>query len=276
MKKIFEYSYSYWFSETGKIYIYEDGSLYKYTMPLRLFREDENLDAYRDKLIFKAPEMVNEITEVIHKYESLLEKLPEHFNNQNILDGAMEEISFGKWKFEGNNIINAEEVSDMTFVTINSVDEYFRGSFYSAEIQKVFREVRKIIDFYNKTDVWLWKFDELPVFPDQYTEEIDCYFPQDILEPKIYRIGDTLPFSEYGSNGIRLTGIKQIITCFFADFSTGPKSSLSAELKKGHFTEFDYKFGKKKVPVLLRIEDIDESLITLRICGIRKDFLKRK
>ena len=156
MKKIFEYKYQFFVTPFGALTVKDDGSVYKEFMDFNLVFEKQK--PIEPKIfVFKAPEMVPEILAVIGKNNDILSKLPKHFDNPGVLDGATEKLVFGQWKFEGDNIIRVEEVSDYTFESVLSLEKYERGTFYSAELQKVFREVKAVIDSYNHTGIILWR-----------------------------------------------------------------------------------------------------------------------
>ena len=111
MKKIFEYKYNFFLFPFGRIWSEEDGSLYKestgsdFSNPLPLNKELPHL-------VFKAPEMINDIISVLKRYDYILSKLPKTFDNPNVMDGTEEELKIGEWKFKGHNILHVETVSD--------------------------------------------------------------------------------------------------------------------------------------------------------------------
>lgn len=276
MKKIFEYDYHFFLLPFGKIWIEEDGSLYKENSNTD-FSDLEAPIFIPEQLIFKAPEMINDINSVIEKNHDILSRLPKKFDNPGVLDGAQEKLVLGKWKFEGGNIINAERISNETFESVLKLEKYFRGYFYSAELQKVFREVKGVIDSYNKTGIILWHSEEPPSYFNKYDFSVEKYFSEKELQVQTFHVGDKLPFNPFLSDekNIILMEIKKKITEYVITYNLGHKHYGYSTKKKGDDVLIDYKYKRMKIPVLYIIEDIDENSISVKLCGIEKEYLKK-
>ncbi len=230
-----------------------------------------------EKFIFKSPDMINDINSVIEKNHDILSRLPKKFDNPGVLDGAQEKLVLGKWKFEGGNIINAERISDETFESVLKLEKYFRGYFYSAELQKVFREVKGVIDSYNKTGIILWHSEEPPSYFNKYDFSVEKYFSEKELQIQTFHIGDKLPFNPYNGDekNIILAEIKKKITEYEITYNLEAEPYCYSTQKKGGGVLIDYKYKRMKIPVLYIIEDINEKSISVKLSGIEKEYLRK-
>lgn len=276
MKKIFEYSYQSFLSDYGTVCIERDGSVYKESVK-HSFSESVIPVVETKNLVFKSPDMVEKIIEVIKKRNEILSKIPKGFNNPGVLDGARESLVLGHWHYKGSNIIQCESVSELNFESVLELDEYMRGDFYSAELQKVFREVKSIIDSYNKTETILWQFEEPPAYLKKYEFEIDELFPEEELKKRTYRIGEIMPFDDFfdGDKKPILTKIKKRVKEWDIDIFFSSKHSGCFTVHKGGYQIANYKYKGKIIPILYCVEDVDESSITVKLCAIEKEYLNR-
>ncbi|MBQ0052230.1 MAG: hypothetical protein KBT11_09260 [Treponema sp.] len=272
MEKIFEYSYQSCFgSNCETVCIEKDGSVYR-----KYFEHGPFALKYNSKkLIFKSPDMIKDIMDVLKKRQQILLELPEKFDNPDVLDGGMDTLVLGDWHFEGFNIIQVDSESELDFKSVLELEEYMRGEFYSAELQKVFREIKTIIDAHNETKTILWHFDEPPPFLKKYDFDIEELFPAEELKVQTFRIGDSLPFNVFSpwNEMCILTRIKRRATKWDITTKESQKSTGHFSVSRGEYQLAEYEYKGKSLPVLYFIENVDENSLSVRLCAIEKEYL---
>ncbi|MBO4729531.1 MAG: hypothetical protein J5631_14005, partial [Spirochaetaceae bacterium] len=91
-----------------------------------------------------------------------------------------------------------------------------------------------------------------------------------------FYVGDQLPFGIFFQEKKEIfTKIHKRITVYDLYFDLGENSQGIASERKGGYQPTEFKYKKRKIPVLYQIVDIDEEKISLRLCGIEKKFLNK-
>jgi len=139
---IFEYESMCFFGGHFNIKIFSDGSITK-------LESNENLACNNDTLqSFVDLDLAKKVEAIINANKEKLKSLPRELSNLHILDGAIETVRFGRMKFEGNNMFteNLEnEIEDYKKNPINEIDDFILPLY---ELQKVFFEIRKLVNDY--------------------------------------------------------------------------------------------------------------------------------
>lgn len=146
---IFEYESMCFFGGHFNIKIFSDGSITKHEINYSKLGSNENLACNNDTLqSFVDLDLTKKVEAIINANKEKLKSLPKELTNLHILDGAVETVRFGRMKFEGNNMFteNLEnEIEDYKKNPINEIDDFILPLY---ELQKVFFEIRKLVNDY--------------------------------------------------------------------------------------------------------------------------------
>lgn len=152
---VFEYDCMCWFGNSFNLKLLADGTLLKFEYGYSKLGPQDRMCDVVESIVLTSIDLVSEIKKFIKANKEKLKDLPRDLSNWHILDGANETVRLGKMKFSGYNMFTEDMAESVEYYRTHRIPEE-DGFIYSLyEFQKIFAEVKAVINKYCKDEnIW--------------------------------------------------------------------------------------------------------------------------